>query len=154
MSQKLPKWCKSKQKYLPVRYRKQQICYSFTLLISYMVSNPFLVLLDFNFVGPNAFLPKFNRPLALTSERLLRKSHILHSTHLDTLESMLVLIRKFERIQKPADMDPHSFQKRVNCKSGNFRKNFIFANSVKRQSCGAKNSRLVHDLPISVNANS
>ena len=149
MSQKLPKWCKSKQKYLQATNMLQLYTANFLY-----VFNPFLVLLDCNFVGPNAFLPKFNRPLALTSERLLRKNHILHSTHLDTLESMLVLIRKFERIQKPADMDPHCFQKRVNCKSGNFCKNFIFANSVKRQSCGAKNTRLVHDLPISVNANS
>ena len=36
------------------------------------------------------------------------------------------------------------------CKSGNFSKNFIFANSVKRHICDAKNSRLGHDLPISV----
>ena len=35
-------------------------------------------------------------------------------------------------------------------KSGNFRENFIFANSVKRHSCAAKNSRLVHYLPITV----
>ena len=32
----------------------------------------------------------------------------------------------------------------------NFRENFIFANNVKRHSCGAKNSRQVHDLPIPV----
>ena len=31
-----------------------------------------------------------------------------------------------------------------------FRENFIFANSVKRHTCGAKFSGLVHDLPISV----
>ena len=37
------------------------------------------------------------------------------------------------------------------CKSGNFRENFIFANSVKRHICDAKNLRLGHDLPISVN---
>ena len=36
------------------------------------------------------------------------------------------------------------------CKSGNFRENFIFANSVKRHICEAKNSRLGHDLHISV----
>ena len=36
------------------------------------------------------------------------------------------------------------------CKIGNFRENFIFMNSVKRHSWGIKNSRLVHDLPISV----
>ena len=29
--------------------------------------------------------------------------------------------------------------------------NFIFANSVKRHICDANNSRLGHDLPISVN---
>ena len=37
------------------------------------------------------------------------------------------------------------------CKSGNFRENFIFANSVKRHIWGVKNSRLGHDLPASVN---
>ena len=36
------------------------------------------------------------------------------------------------------------------CITENFRENLIFANSVKRHSCDAKNSRLVHDLPISV----
>ena len=36
------------------------------------------------------------------------------------------------------------------CKSGNFRENFIFANSVKRQTCDVKNSRLWHDLSKSV----
>ena len=35
-------------------------------------------------------------------------------------------------------------------KSVNFCENFNFTNSVKRHFCGAKNSRLVHDLPISV----
>ena len=35
------------------------------------------------------------------------------------------------------------------CKSRNFRENFIFANSVKRHICDAKNSR--DDLHISVN---
>ena len=32
------------------------------------------------------------------------------------------------------------------CKSGNFRENFIFANSVIRHICDAKNSQLGHDL--------
>ena len=36
------------------------------------------------------------------------------------------------------------------CKSGNFRENFIFANSVKRHTCDRKISRLWYDLPISV----
>ena len=36
------------------------------------------------------------------------------------------------------------------CKSGNFRENFNFANSVKRHICDAKNLRLAHDLHISV----
>ena len=36
------------------------------------------------------------------------------------------------------------------CKFEYFRENLIFANNVKRHICGAKNSRLVHDLPISV----
>ena len=36
------------------------------------------------------------------------------------------------------------------CKSGNFRENFIFVNSVKRHTCDIKNSRLGQDLPISV----
>ena len=35
------------------------------------------------------------------------------------------------------------------CKFGNFRKNFIFANSVKRYICN-ENSVLVHDLPTSI----
>ena len=37
------------------------------------------------------------------------------------------------------------------CKFGNFRKNYIFANSVKRHIWEVKNSRPVHDLPIPVN---
>ena len=37
------------------------------------------------------------------------------------------------------------------CKFGNFRENFIFANSVKRHICDVKLSRLGHDLLISVN---
>ena len=36
-------------------------------------------------------------------------------------------------------------------KSGNFRENFIFANSVKRHICDVKSSRVWHDIPISVN---
>ena len=44
----------------------------------------------------------------------------------------------------------HPYDQQAYCKSGNFPENFIFANSVKRHSCGAKISRLVHDLPISV----
>ena len=36
-------------------------------------------------------------------------------------------------------------------KFGNFRENFIFVNSIKRHICDIKNSRLGHDLPISVN---
>ena len=38
------------------------------------------------------------------------------------------------------------------CKSGNFRENFIFANSIKRHICDVKNLRLGNDLPTSVNA--
>ena len=37
------------------------------------------------------------------------------------------------------------------CKFVNFRENFIFANSVKRQNCDVKKSRLWHDFPSSVN---
>ena len=40
-----------------------------------------------------------------------------------------------------------------NCKFGNFRENLIFANSVKRHICQVINSRLWHDLFISVNDN-
>ena len=36
-------------------------------------------------------------------------------------------------------------------KSGNFRENFIFENSVQRHICGVEYSRLGHDGPISVN---
>ena len=39
----------------------------------------------------------------------------------------------------------------VYCKTGIFRENFIFANSVKRDFCGVKISRLWYDVPISVN---
>ena len=39
----------------------------------------------------------------------------------------------------------------VYCKSRIFCENFVFANSIKRHICDAKNSRLGHDLPISVN---
>ena len=50
---------------------------TFALLISYMVFNPFKMAVQFfwtassfpNFDGPNAFFPKFNRPLAPTSKR-------------------------------------------------------------------------------------
>ena len=37
------------------------------------------------------------------------------------------------------------------CKSGNFRENFIFANSAQRHICEAIYSRLGHDFSISVN---
>ena len=37
------------------------------------------------------------------------------------------------------------------CKFGNFRDNSIFMNSVKRHICDFQNSRLMHDLPISIN---
>ena len=37
------------------------------------------------------------------------------------------------------------------CIFGNFRENFIFANSIKRHICDSFNSRISHDLPISVN---
>ena len=36
------------------------------------------------------------------------------------------------------------------CKSGNFRENFIFANSVKNHICDAKYSRIGHDFSISL----
>ena len=36
------------------------------------------------------------------------------------------------------------------CKFGNFRENFIFANSVKRHICELKKPQVEHDLPISV----
>ena len=39
------------------------------------------------------------------------------------------------------------------CKFGNFRENFIFANSIKGHICQVTNSRLWHDLTISVNDN-
>ena len=35
-----------------------------------------------------------------------------------------------------------------NCKSGNFRDNYIFTNSVKIHIWDAKKSRLKHDLPL------
>ena len=38
----------------------------------------------------------------------------------------------------------------IYCKSGYFCENFIFSNSVKKNICDAKNSRLGHDLRISV----
>ena len=37
------------------------------------------------------------------------------------------------------------------CRFGNFRENFIFANSNKRHISDVKNSRLRQDLPISIN---
>ena len=56
---------------------KQQIRYSLTLLIYYIGFNPFKMVVQLflkatnfpNFDGPNAFFPKFNRPLAPTLER-------------------------------------------------------------------------------------
>ena len=39
---------------------------------------------------------------------------------------------------------------RINCKLGNFCENFSLVNSAKRHICDDKNSRLSHDLPISV----
>ena len=55
---------------------KQQICYTFTLLISYIIFNPFKMTAQFfktasnfpNFNGSNAFSPKFNRPLVQNLE--------------------------------------------------------------------------------------
>ena len=38
----------------------------------------------------------------------------------------------------------------ISCKFGNFRENFIFANSVERHTCDVKNSRQGHDLPLSI----
>ena len=65
---------------------KQQICYSFTLLISYMVLNQFKMAVQFysfpNFDGPNAFFPKFNRPLP----RLGKSLYLFHfSTKTDVV---------------------------------------------------------------------
>ena len=37
------------------------------------------------------------------------------------------------------------------CRFGNFRENFIFANSFKRHISDVKNSRIRQDLPISIN---
>ena len=37
------------------------------------------------------------------------------------------------------------------CRFGNFRENFIFANSIKRHISDVKNWRLRQDLPISIN---
>ena len=39
----------------------------------------------------------------------------------------------------------------VYCRFGNFRENFIFANSIKRHISDERNSRLRQDLPISIN---
>ena len=41
--------------------------------------------------------------------------------------------------------------RREYCKIGNFRENFIFANSIKRHICEVENSRFGHDIRISVN---
>ena len=38
------------------------------------------------------------------------------------------------------------------CKLENFRENIIFMNSAKRHICDILNSRLEHDLPISLNS--
>ena len=38
----------------------------------------------------------------------------------------------------------------IYCRFGNFRENFIFANSIKRHISDVKNSRLRQDLPISI----
>ena len=37
------------------------------------------------------------------------------------------------------------------CRFGNFHKNFIFANSIKRHNSDVKNSRLRQDLHLSIN---
>ena len=39
----------------------------------------------------------------------------------------------------------------IQVSTANFHENFIFANSVKRHICDAKNSGLGHDFPLSVN---
>ena len=39
----------------------------------------------------------------------------------------------------------------TNCKFGNFREDFVFANSIKRHFCDVRNSRLVHYIIVSVN---
>ena len=49
-------------------------------------------------------------------------------------------------------ISPYSLFQHSHCsKSGNFRENFIFANSVKRHICDVKISRLRYDWPISAN---
>ena len=51
----------------------------------------------------------------------------------------------------PHDTEQSSSTSVLYCKFGNFREHFIFANSVKRDICHIKNSRLGHDIPTSVN---
>ena len=50
----------------------------------------------------------------------------------------------YARFNKPG-------HKKIYCKFGNFRENFIFANSFKKYIRDVKNSRLGHDLAVSTN---
>ena len=45
----------------------------------------------------------------------------------------------------------HSGDKFEYCLFGNFRENFIFANSIKRHISDVKKSRIKQDLPLSIN---
>ena len=49
------------------------------------------------------------------------------------------------------ESDFDCFPVMIYCKYGNFRENYIFANSVKIHICDGKKSGLRQDLPLSVN---
>ena len=58
---------------------------------------------------------------------------------------------KIRPIEKNVFLNQLKWAWNINCKFGNFRDNFIFANSFKSNHCDFKISRLRHTLPISVN---
>ena len=84
------------------------LCYSFTLLISYnmvLTFNPFKMAAQFfwialsfpNIDDPNAFFPKFNRPLASNSKRL-EKSLNCTSSLLSVYLSSKIIIKPWHGI--------------------------------------------------------
>ena len=74
--------------------------------------------------------------------RLRLISHVTHHVHIKHVFFHYVVFLVFITLQ---------FMPVGYCRFGNFRENFIFANSIKRHISDVKNSRLGQDLPISKN---